>query len=328
MWYHRGMAKNHLERVMHIDLLIREGSYPSRKTIAERFEVSIKTVERDLDYMRDRLDAPIEYSREHRGFFYAHAGYYLPAVYMNEGDALALFLSHHLGSAWRGTPLASSAERAWTRLSKLLPEEIAISPATFGDHVMLIDRSVPFQAEHWLVLLRAATTSHKVRMEYRAPGYEDSVTRTLHPYRLIHHRDAWYILGFDEFREEVRIYALSRVQAVVLEEDAFTQPPDFDPAEHVDPEFGVFHETEWFTARVLADPGIAEIVAEHVPERGKRVDLQEDGTVVLTFETNQWEELKHWVLQWGEHIEVLEPESMRDELAGVGRYYSRRYRVR
>ena len=72
--------------------------------------------------MRDRLGAPLEYDREKRGFYYNEDGFYLPALYMGEGEALALFLSHHIGklpssTRRRGTGRASGGRCTRTGLS-------------------------------------------------------------------------------------------------------------------------------------------------------------------------------------------------------------------
>lgn len=174
------MGKNHIERILHIDRLLREDTYPSRKEIAKTFEVSVKTVERDLEYMRDRLGAPLEYDRERRGYYYEEPGFYLPALFMSEGDALALFLSHHMASAWRGTPLAETAEKAWEQLSRLLPQEVSISPAVFTEYVVLIDRSVSYAAEHWLSLLKSAQAKHKVEVQYQNMGHDWQRNRLIH----------------------------------------------------------------------------------------------------------------------------------------------------
>ena len=322
----RDVAKNHIERILHIDKLLREDAFPSRREIAETFEVSVKTIERDLEYMRDRLGAPLEYDRERRGFFYETEGFYLPALFMSEGDALALFLSHHIGSAWRGTPLAETAQKAWEKLSRLLSEKVSISPAVFSEYVVLIDRSVSYAAEHWLTLLRGAQAKRKVTVEYKTPGYSAGVERTLHPYRLIHHKDAWYLLGFDEFREEVRIYALSRIQSANETTVPFEIPDDFQLDDYIDPNFGIFTEADWFTVRIRTAGWMADILTEHLEDGSFQREGVEDETVEISWRTNQHEELKHWVLQWGEHVEVVEPESLREELRRIGERFIDIYR--
>lgn len=321
----RDMGKNHIERILHIDRLLREDAYPSRKDIADTFEVSVKTVERDLEYMRDRLGAPLEYDRDRRGFYYEEKGFYLPALFMSEGDALALFLSHHVGSAWRGTPMAETAHKAWAQLSRLLPQEVAIPPAVFSEYVILIDRAVAYTADHWLTLLRNAQAKRKVTIDYKTPGHSRAVERTLHPYRLIHHRGAWYVLAFDEFREEVRVYALSRIQSATETAVPFKISDDFRIDDYIDPNFGIFTEAEWFTVHIRAAGWMADILCEHLEAGSFERAATNDGMVEISWKTNQHEELKHWVLQWGEHVEVVEPISLRDDIRRIGQYFVETY---
>lgn len=324
----RHMGKNHIERILHIDRLLREDAYPSRKDIADTFEVSVKTVERDLEYMRDRLGAPLEYDRDRRGFYYEEKGFYLPALFMSEGDALALFLSHHVASAWRGTPMAETAQKAWEQLSRLLPQEVSIPPAVFSEYVILIDRSVAYTADHWLTLLRNAKAKRKVMVEYKTPGHSAAVERTLHPYRLIHHKDAWYVLAFDEFREGVRVYALSRIQSATETAVSFKIPDDFRIDDHIDPNFGIFTEAEWFKVRIQTVEWMADILCEHLDTGSYERTAADDRRVEISWKTNQHEELKHWVLQWGEHVEVVEPESLRENIRRVGQYFVETYSCR
>ncbi|MFP4378536.1 MAG: WYL domain-containing protein [Spirochaetales bacterium] len=85
------------------------------------------------------------------------------------------------------------------------------------------------------------TASHrkaKVRVEYQGPGCERALTRVLHPDRLTLHRGAWYLLGIDEFREDVRVFSLSRLQTVSREKDRDCTSDDFVPESYLDPQFG------------------------------------------------------------------------------------------
>ena len=73
-------------RLLFIDRKIREGQHPNCTSMAEEWEVSRKTIQRDLDYMRYQLDVPIGYSAKHRGYFYTEEQYKLPAMNIRESD--------------------------------------------------------------------------------------------------------------------------------------------------------------------------------------------------------------------------------------------------
>ena len=62
------------ERQIDIDRRIRAGEYPSCPKLATEWEVDERTIKRDIEFMKDRLDAPIEYDRNRRGYFYTEAG--------------------------------------------------------------------------------------------------------------------------------------------------------------------------------------------------------------------------------------------------------------
>ena len=80
-------------RLLFIDRKLNEGRYPNCRTLAEEWEVSRKTIQRDLDYMRYQLDAPIEYSSNKRGYYYTEQNFKLPAISIKESDLFAIYLA-------------------------------------------------------------------------------------------------------------------------------------------------------------------------------------------------------------------------------------------
>jgi len=75
-------------RLLFIDREINTGRFPNCRKLAQEYEVSGKTIQRDLDYMRYQLDAPLEYSAKHRGYYYTEKNYKLPAIDIKESDLL------------------------------------------------------------------------------------------------------------------------------------------------------------------------------------------------------------------------------------------------
>src|SRR5437660_9098521 len=92
-----------LERLFHMDALIRNGSYPSVKTFMGRFEVSERTVLNDIQFFKYRLRAPLKYNRSRGGYFYTKTDWKLPAFSATEGQLLAFFLSVELAQRYLGT---------------------------------------------------------------------------------------------------------------------------------------------------------------------------------------------------------------------------------
>ncbi|HEY7428497.1 MAG TPA: hypothetical protein VH682_29970, partial [Gemmataceae bacterium] len=85
-----------LARIALIDQAIRAGGWPNACTLAVQMEVSSRTVQRDLLFLRNRLQAPLEFDQVRNGYYYTDATYQLPFFQMTEGELIALFLAERL----------------------------------------------------------------------------------------------------------------------------------------------------------------------------------------------------------------------------------------
>ena len=99
-----------MQRIAYIDRRLRyKRDYPSARQLAADFgedagdPVSSRTIKRDIEWMRDE-QAPIVYSPEHRGYYYEHDDFTLPAIHLTEGDLMALMVADRALSSYRNSP--------------------------------------------------------------------------------------------------------------------------------------------------------------------------------------------------------------------------------
>lgn len=78
------------ERQLDLDRQIREGKYPTVQQIAKRWEVSKRTIKRDIEFMRDRMGAPIVFDPQRRGYCYSETTWGIPSIIVSEGELSAL----------------------------------------------------------------------------------------------------------------------------------------------------------------------------------------------------------------------------------------------
>ena len=83
----------HYGRLIYIDHQVRSSHYPTTTSLARDFEINPKTIERDLNYVRDRLRAPLAYDHRRRGWYYTEPNFVLPAIQLTEGELVAIFLA-------------------------------------------------------------------------------------------------------------------------------------------------------------------------------------------------------------------------------------------
>ena len=105
------------ERILWIDEEIRADRYPNVLKVQERFELhSRSTVFNDLNFMKNRLGAPIRYSRFHRGWYYTDPSYFLPSIFLTREEVLAFFLGEELLKRYLGTPFEQPIRLALNRI--------------------------------------------------------------------------------------------------------------------------------------------------------------------------------------------------------------------
>ena len=85
-------SKTQAERLLDLDRRLRNSEYPNCTSFAVDWEISTKTAQRDFEFLRDRMGAPLEYDALKRGYFYSEPTFMMPAVQLNEGELVALLI--------------------------------------------------------------------------------------------------------------------------------------------------------------------------------------------------------------------------------------------
>jgi predicted DNA-binding transcriptional regulator YafY len=86
-------GKLQYERFFWFHKYIKAGRYPNAKNLSEQFEISHRTAQRTIEFMRDRIQAPLEYDYLNKGFYYSDNTYELPSLWFNEDNVVALSLA-------------------------------------------------------------------------------------------------------------------------------------------------------------------------------------------------------------------------------------------
>ena len=117
--------KPQFSRLQFIDGQIRAGKYPNCFKLGKDWQVSYKTIQRDVDYLRDEMGAPIEYDKKRRGFYYTNNTWFLKSIMMSEGDLFALLVGSQAMAIYRGTPVAKELETIFGKLTACLPNKLS-----------------------------------------------------------------------------------------------------------------------------------------------------------------------------------------------------------
>lgn len=307
-------AKSQFNRVVFILETIQSGHYPTAQSIADEYEVSERTIRRDIEWLRDFHDAPIEFDRRHNGYVLTDPTYRLPALTMSEGELLAITIGEQVLGAYRNSPWYRPVERAFARIESLLPERVTVSAELLSRKVSAITPPVSEIApEIWEGVMEATRLSHAATIGYYRVGTGEVARRIVHPYRLVAHDGSWYLIGWSETHEAVRVFSLARIRTVRVLDRPFTVPGEFRQEDYIDPEFGVYNRSAQGPRdiRIRFSPAVAHLATERRWHSSQNLERTDDGGVELTFTTNQTDQVLYRVMSFGPEAEILEPAELR-----------------
>lgn len=155
----------HFLRVFWIQRELHANRYPNTRTIANHFEVTPKTAQRTLDFMRDQLRLPIAYSSESRGWYYTEPAYALAAIELTEGDLVAILLAEKLARQYRGTAIGLQVEETFGKVLQAMTDTVSIDLDALSEaHSFEAAATSDLDPEMFTRLGRAAIERRRVEM--------------------------------------------------------------------------------------------------------------------------------------------------------------------
>jgi len=311
-------AKPPIKRLHLIHQELKANAYPNTVSLAEKLEVSRRTILRDIEYMRDQMFAPIQYDADRRGFYYTEPTYMFPSIPISEGELIAIFIAEKSLAQYKGTPYEKALNSAFGKIVASLPEEVSISLTAVDETYSFRTSAVTVQdIEIFSKLAGAAIKKRQVEIKYHTQ-YRDEVTqRIIDPYHLINLNGEWYLLAYCHLRNEIRTFMPSRIRKIKYTGKKFEIDENFGVSKFLGFTFGIFTGDEKYTIRMKFDDFASRYIREKIWHQSQTLEELDDETVALTLRLNSLVEIKRWILSWGEHVEVLEPEGLRKDIGNT-----------
>jgi proteasome accessory factor B len=322
----RGFSRPPLERMMRLHAALKARHFPNCQKIAAELEVSAKTIQRDIDFMRYRLGLPIDYHPQEFGFYYTEPVTGLPNVEVSEGEITALLVAQKALGQYKGTPFEQPLQSAFRKLTDGLKDRVSFSWHDLEDAISFRSAGASVaDLEMFEMVSKAVLRCVELEFEYRklkSAGYE---WRRVRPYHLGCLENQWYLFAEDLERKQLRTFALPRMRKVRMTAKGFRRPADFSIAQILSGSFGVYSSGKKQRIRIEFDPFAARLVAERKWHESQRVRDTASGSIILELELGGLEEIERWILSWGKHARVLAPKELvtriRDEANAIAKLY-------
>lgn len=321
-----GSSRPPLQRMMRLHAALKSHHLPNCQTIARELEVSPKTIQRDIDFMRDRLGLPIDYDAKRFGFYYTEAVTGFPSIEVSEGEITALFVAQKALAQYKGTPFERPLRSAFRKITDGLKDRVSFSWTDLEDVISFRSAGAsPADLELFELVSKAVLRSVEIEFEYRKLKSNVYEARRVRPYHLGCLENQWYLFAEDLDRKQVRTFALPRMRKGSLTTRGFRRPADFSISKILRGSFGVFSAGKTHRIRLQFDPYAARLVAERTWHESQRIRSLPDGSIILQLELGGLEEIERWILSWGKHARVLAPKELtarvRDEARAIVNLY-------
>lgn len=237
-------------------------------------------------------------------------------VPFNLTELMALYFSRDMLKVFKNTVFYDSLESLFEKVKTTLPPESKTYLNNVENTLQLGIKPYKEYGRFKGILNQindAALNRKTIEIVYFTMSRKKESRRRLDPYRIWFLNGTFYVIGLCHLRREVRIFALDRIKMLHQTNESFEISEDFDFEKFVESSFGVY-QGEPVYIKVWFHPDVAGYIKEKVWHESQNVVPQEDGSVILELQVAGTEEIRFWIMTWGSKAEVLEPESLREEI--------------
>jgi len=320
------LTRTRMERMWFIDAAIRKGGFPNATILARDWAERIgsgrpvdrKTVQRDIDYLRDMYGAPIQFSRKENGFYYADKTWTMPSLRLTEGELLTLLLSRQMGKMYDGTPLEESLTALFVKLRAALSEHVDADPLVLGQQFSFHHHpSRPICQDIWTDIFKSIREKRIMNLRYFGLNDAEASVRDVEPVHLANVDDDWYLVAYCLASDDWRHFSVSRIESAQVREKRFEPRNGFDADQYFADRFGKFIArpgAELHKVVIRFSRDAAPRVRERVWHAKQSLKEEKNGEITLTLPLPSMIEAKRFCLGWGKEATVLAPKTLREEI--------------
>jgi len=298
-----------LERVYSFHQDVLRGAYPNTTTLVEQFEISRATARRDINYLRDRLLAPLAFDQAKNGYHYTEEGFALP---FGQSPKITLLL---------GILNKFAEEAGLSGLEEVQQLQSKLSSMLSADHATLLQSIYcewieveSIDTEVFSAIIEAVVNRRAIHLSYAGAGSAGATSeRCVEPQRLCNYQGRWYLLAFCRMRQELRMFHVARILAARLTNETISVIEDLDQ-DYLLPSFGIFKGGATENAVIHFTGTAAGLVRHQHWHDCQRIEELEGG-ISLELPISDYREITMKILQYGPMARVVSPPRLREKVA-------------
>lgn len=314
-----------MARVIEVASLIHnEPQKWTRSRLAERFEVNIATIQRDIDLLREMGIQIVP--RGKRGYEMI-SDFFLPDLNLDFKEALALITAASFYRAAEGKQAGEVMNRAIHKITAALPDQARnflnrIAPQIEVPHHQMSETDE--RHPHKENLYQAIRERRSVNIEYNSFSSGQRIHHRLSPYAVLFRKRAWYVIGRSETFNQVLTFRINRIDSLSITHLNYEIPEDFSVQRYLAKSWDVMLGPNTRVV-ILFAPRIAPLIQEVNWHPTQQMEEMPDGVLRFEVTVAGWREIGWWILSWGDEAMVVKPKALQEWIVQTARKMIRLY---
>ncbi len=303
-------------RVSRIHKEIAAGVFPNIQKLAKLFEVTERTIKRDIAVLRDEFNAPLKFDRRKNGFFYSVEGWSLPLQRLSEGDLLSFFIAENALKLIGQSTQALQLKTSLAKIASMLPDEVSVDLASIGENVSFQNTPFLTVAPRMLQLVAGSSIAqHTIEFDYYSPHQQERTHRKADVYLLHNFAGDWYAISFDHEKQDYRDFHIGRMSNLRVTGESFERRNDWHVEDYMARGFSMMRGGRLTTVEIVFDSYQSQWIRERRafhPEE-EREELP-DRSLRLSFKIGQngLEAVARFCLTYAGHCRAEKPKRLRE----------------
>ena len=298
----------------------------TRPRLAERFEVNIATIQRDINLL---CEMGIQIVPCGKLGYEMISDFFLPELNLDFKEALALITAASFYRAAEGKQASEVINRAIHKMTSILPKQAAnilnqIAPQIEVPHLQMseTDETHPHKEN----LYEAIRKRHSVNIEYNSFSSQQRIHHRLSPYAVLFRKRAWYVIGHSERFNRVLTFRINRIASLLITNLSYKIPEDFSVQRYLDKSWDVRLGPDTRVV-ILFAPRIAPLIQEVNWHPSQQIQKLKNGVIRFEVTVAGWQEIGWWILSWGDEATVVKPKALQKWIIQTARKMVKLYGV-
>jgi predicted DNA-binding transcriptional regulator YafY len=281
--------------------------------IAARCKINVRTVYRDLQALESELDVPIWEKDRKRGIA---EGYFLFPISFTLPEAMIIFLAIRL--MYNHNHLYNpSMISTFMQLNTIVPQPLRKQIINTIDRIEKLPRNES-KMNNFSKIARAWLAQHPVKIRYQELSAREPVQLTIDPYFIESASEGHsnYLIAFSRSNKSILTFRMDCIvgDVYVDETTTFEIPADFDVNDYLSSAWGSYAYEKTELVKLRFNPKVTRAIKETAWHPSQKIEVQSDGSMIMTLNVQNTIDFRSWILGKGEDVEVLEPESLRQQI--------------